>query len=217
MSSENDFRSPERNEDFNEDQEDQNDLNEEINDDEDLRESRVGRSGQWGDPTEPPLVEVSFEELLELQEELDDDDDTLGDLYNTANTDGSTEDVQQAMEQGLVYTPPTDPPVVPSDDLQGIEMAAGFASSIEDDYESRKLPGATGGEDSDVEIELRRALRFNSETMHLDDIRVHVREGIAYLRGTVDDEEDIALVEDFIRDLDVVDDVQNELETVDNG
>jgi hypothetical protein len=214
MSPKNDFRSPEPNDDFNEDQ---NDLNEEINDDEDLRESRVGRSGQWGDPTEPPLVEVSFEELLELQEELDDDDDTLGELYNTANTDGSTENVYQAMEQGLVYTPPTDPPVVPSDDLQGIEMAAGFASSIEDDYESRKLPGATGGEDSDVESELRRALRFNSETMHLDDIRIHVREGIAYLRGTVDDEEDIALVEDFIRDLDVVDDIENELETDDNS
>lgn len=212
MSSLNDFRNPKPNEDFSDDQ---NDLNEEINDDEDLRESRVGRSGQWGDPTEPPVVEVSFEELLELQEELDESDDTLGDLYNTANTDGSTENVQLAMDQGLVYTPPTDPPVVPSDDLQGIEMAAGFASSIEDDYESSKLAGSTGGEDSDVERELRRALRFNSETMHLDDVRVHVREGIAYLRGTVDDDEDIALVEDFIRDLDVVDDIENELETAD--
>jgi len=212
MSSLNDFRNPKPNEDFSEDQ---NDLNEEINDDEDLRESRVGRSGQWGDPTEPPVVEVSFEELLELQEELDESDDTLGDLYNTANTDGSTENVQLAMDQGLVYTPPTDPPVVPSDDLQGIEMAAGFASSIEDDYESSKLAGSTDGEDSDVERELRRALRFNSETMHLDDVRVHVREGIAYLRGTVDDDEDIALVEDFIRDLDVVDDIENELETAD--
>jgi len=190
--------------------------NEEINDDEELRESRVGRSGQWGDPTEAPVVEVSFEELLELQEELDEEAGLDDDLFNTANTDGSTENVHLAMDQGLVYTPPMDPPVVPSDDLQGIELAAGFGSSIEDSFEVRKLPGAAGGEDSDIESELRRALRFNSETMHLEDVRVYVREGIAYIRGTVDDEEDIAVVEDFIRDLDVVDDIQNELEADDN-
>jgi len=190
--------------------------NEEINDDEELRESRVGRSGQWGDLTEAPVVEVSFEELLELQEELDEEAGLDDDLFNTANTDGSTENVHLAMDQGLVYTPPMDPPVVPSDDLQGIELAAGFGSSIEDSFEVRKLPGAAGGEDSDIESELRRALRFNSETMHLEDVRVYVREGIAYIRGTVDDEEDIAVVEDFIRDLDVVDDIQNELEADDN-
>lgn len=207
MSPEDDFRSTEIHE----------ELNEEINDDEEVRESRVGRSGQWGDPTEAPVVEVSFEELLELQEELDEEASLDDDLYDTANTDGSTENVQLAMDQGLVYTPPMDPPVVPSDDLQGIELAAGFASSIEDSFASSKLPGSTGGEDSDVESDLRRALRYNSETMHLDDVRIYVREGIAFLRGTVDDEEDIAIVEDFIRDLDVVDDIQNELETADNN
>jgi osmotically-inducible protein OsmY len=66
--------------------------------------------------------------------------------------------------------------------------------------------------DSDIENDLRRALLHNSETTHLDDVRIYVRNGVAYLRGTVDDEEDIAIVEEFIRDLDVVDDVQIELE-----
>jgi len=184
---------------------------EEIDDDEELRDSRVGRSGQWGDPTEPPVVEVSFEEILELQDELDGEDE-MGDLYDTADTDGSTDNVQLAMDQGLVYNPPNDPPVVPSDDLQGIEIAAGFASSIEDDFETRDLPESLDEVDSDVESDLRKALRHNSETTHLDDVRIYVRNGIAYLRGTVDDEEDSDIVEEFIRDLDVVDDVQNELE-----
>jgi len=186
---------------------------EEIDDDEEVRESRVGRSGQWGDPTEAPVVEVSFEELLELQDE-DNHEDTMGDIFDTADTDGSTDNVQLAMDQGLVYTPPTDPPVIPSDGSQGIEMAAGFASSIEDDFETRDLPESLDDEDSDVENELRRALRHNSQTTHMDDVRIYVRDGIAYLRGTVDDDEDSDIVEEFIRDLDVVEDVQNELEVL---
>jgi hypothetical protein len=189
--------------------------NDDYEDDAELNDSRVGRSGQWGDPTDPPVVEVSFEEILELQEELE-GDDTLGDMIDTAHTDGSTENVQMAMDQGLVYSPPMDPPVIPSDDLQGVEMAAGFASSIEDDeIDVDDLPESVDEIDSDVETDIRKALRFNSETTHLDDVRVYVRNGIAYLRGTVIDEDDISLVEEFVRDLDAVDDIRNELETAD--
>lgn len=176
-----------------------------------LAEARTGESGQWGDPTEPPVVEISFEELMELQDELE-GDDSLGDLIDTAHSDGSTDNVQMAMEQGLVYTPPTDPPVVPSDDLQGVEIAAGFASSIEDEPEIANLPERVDDNDYDAEMDIRRALRYNSETSHLDDVRVYVRDGVAYLRGTVFDDDDLALVEDFITDLDVVDEIRNELE-----
>jgi hypothetical protein len=189
--------------------------NDDYEGDAELNDSRVGRSGQWGDPTDPPVVEVSFEEILELQEELE-GDDTLGDMIDTAHTDGSTENVQMAMDQGLVYSPPMDPPVIPSDDLQGVEMAAGFASSIEDDeLDVDDLPESVDEIDSDVEADIRKALRFNSETTHLDDVRVYVRNGVAYLRGTVIDEDDISLVEEFVRDLDAVDDIRNELETAD--
>jgi hypothetical protein len=184
---------------------------EEINDDEEILESRVGRSGQWGDPTDPPVVEVSFEEILELQDELE-GDDTLGDIIDTAHSDGSTENVQVAMDQGLVYTPPTDPPVVPSDDLQGAEIAAGFASSIEDELEVENLPESVDDNDADIEEDIRRLLRYNSETTHLDDVRVYVRNGVAYLRGTVMDDDDVSLVEEFVRDMDVVEEIENELE-----
>lgn len=187
---------------------------EEITDDEEILESRVGRSGQWGDPTDPPVVEVSFEEILELQDELE-GDDTLGDIIDTAHSDGSTNNVQVAMDQGLVYDPPTDPPVVPSDDLQGAEIAAGFASSIEDEPEVEDLPESVDDNDEDIEQDIRRELRYNSETTHLDDVRVYVRDGVAYLRGTVLDEDDISIVEEFVRDLDLVEEIENELEVAD--
>jgi hypothetical protein len=187
---------------------------EEINiTDEELQDSRVGRSGQWGDPTEPPVVEVSFEEILELQDELDENDTLMGDLRVTADTDGSTDNPELAWDQGLVYTPPFDPPVVPSDDLQNVEMAAGFATSIEEEPEIANLPPRVDDNDSDAEDDIRRALRYSAGTTSLDDVRVYVRNGIAYLRGTVLDDDDVALVEEVIRDLDIVDDIRNELET----
>jgi hypothetical protein len=173
--------------------------------------TRAGASGQWGDPTDPPVVEISFEELMEMQEELE-GDDTLGDIIDTAHTDGSTENVQMAMEQGLIYTPPLDPPVIASDDLQGAEIAAGFAASIEDDMADEKLAARLGNDDFDIETAIRRALRHNAETTHLDDVRTYVRNGVAYLRGTVFDDDELSLVEEFVRDLDLVDELHNELE-----
>ncbi|MCC6457750.1 MAG: BON domain-containing protein [Caldilineaceae bacterium] len=172
------------------------------------------RESQWGDPTDPPVVEVSLEEILELQDEME-GDDSLGDIIDTGTTDGSTNNVQMAMDQGLVWDPPTDPPVIPSDDLQGVEIAAGFASSIDGDdgdLEVENFPDRVDDNDSDLEDDLRRALRYNSETSHLENIRVYVRNGIVYLRGTVLDDDDISIVDEFIRDTKNVRGVRNELE-----
>jgi hypothetical protein len=176
---------------------------------------RNSNSGQWGDPTDPPIVEVSFEEILELQDEME-GDDTLGDIIDTAHTDGSTNNVQVAMDQGLVWDPPDDPPVVPSDGLQNVEIAAGFAHSIEDDnWDVEDFPDRVDGNDSDLEEELRLDLRHNSETSHLENVRIYVRNGIVFLRGTVLDDDDIAIVDEFVRDNDDVRDVRNELEVAD--
>lgn len=185
------------------------DSDEEFN--EEFNEDRAGRSGQWGDPTDAPVVEISFEEIMELQDELE-EDTTMGDLVDTAHTDGSTENVHLAMDQGLVYTPPTDPPVVPSDDLQNVEIAAGFASSIEDEPEIANLPERVDDNDTDAEDDIRRALLYNSETTHLDDVRVYVRDGVAYVRGSVFDDDDIAAIDALIRALDIVDEIQIELD-----
>lgn len=174
---------------------------------------RISSGSQWGDPTDPPVEEVSFEELMELREKLESEDVSTGDLISTQDTDGSTTDPALAQEQGLVYIPPSDPPVAPSDDLQGVEIAAGFASSMEEtDLDMLDLPERVDDNDSDLEDDIRTALRYNSETMHLDDVRVYVRNGIAYLRGTVVSEDDITIVDEMVRDIDAVVDVNNELE-----
>ncbi|HXF63972.1 MAG TPA: BON domain-containing protein [Caldilineaceae bacterium] len=173
---------------------------------------RVSSGSQWGDPTDAPTDEVSFEELMELQDELE-EETSWGDLIDTQHTDGSTDNVHLAMDQGLVYTPPHDPPVAPSDDLQGVEIAAGFASSMEEaDLDVEDLPERVDNNDSDLEENIRDALRYNSETMNLDDVRVYVRNGIVYLRGTVETDEDIAIVDELVRDIEGVVDVENELD-----
>ena len=174
---------------------------------------RESSGSTWGDPTDPPVVEVSFEELLELQDELDDEDTSWCDLIDTAHTDGSTDNVHLAMDQGLVYTPPHDPPVIPSDHPEGIEIAAGFATSMEDtELEAEVHPKRVEDNDADLEEKIRNALRYNSETTTLDNVRVYVRNGIAHLRGTVETDQDSETVEDLVLDIDGVLDVENELE-----
>lgn len=159
-----------------------------------------------------PIEEYSLEELEELEEERIRARDAEG-LIDTAATDGSTTNPQDAMEQGLVYEPPSDPPVIPSDTPQGIEMAAGFASSMEESNPDRwELPARVDNQDLDLEEDIQTALRYNSETGHLDDIEVTVRRGIVRLRGTVISDDDIAIVEYLVRELDGVVDVRNELE-----
>jgi hypothetical protein len=162
--------------------------------------------------SDAPEVEVSYEELEEILAEQVEDTMT-GNPIDTQHTDGSTDDPYVAQDQGLVYTPPSDPPVLPSDDWQGAEIAAGFATSMEEsDPDVEDLPDRVDNQDSDLAEDVATSLRYNSETSHLHHIRILVRNGIVRLRGTVFSNEDLAIVEEQVRDLAGVIDVQNELE-----
>jgi hypothetical protein len=155
----------------------------------------------------------SYEELEEVTDDLRKERDLKA--IDTAHTDGSTTDPHQAQEQGLVYDPPSDPPVLPSDDPQGAEVAAGFASSMEaSNPDVLDLPDRVDNQDLDLEENIQTALRNNSETSHLTDISVTVRNGIAHLNGHVVSEDDIAIVHYLVRDLDGVQDVRNNLVSV---
>ena len=161
---------------------------------------------------EAPTVELSLEEMDEVTEELNREQDATA-LIDTQHTDGSTTNPSEAVEQGLVYTPPHDPPVLPSDDLQGAEVGAGFAPSMEASNPDReRLPPRVDNNDLDVEDDIIAALRFNSETAHLHNINVAVQDGVAHLHGTVVSQDDIGIVEYLIRDLDGVTDVINQLQ-----
>ncbi|CAN5513714.1 hypothetical protein BH10CHL1_BH10CHL1_29680 [soil metagenome] len=162
-----------------------------------------------------PIVEVSLEELYE---EADDDDLAIEEIIDTKHTDGSTTNPQQAWEQGLVYTPPDDPPVIASDDPEGAEIAAGFSQSmeaLETDYNGS--PRRMDDSDLDLEEEIQEAFRYNSETAHLDlsKIEVHLNNGVVYLYGFVESNEDITVIDYLIRDLEGVVRVENFLEVED--
>jgi hypothetical protein len=127
-----------------------------------------------------------------------------------------TSDALEATEEGIPYQASSDPSVLPSDNLEGLEVAAGFAPSMEETSPDReRLPDRIEKGDLELEEHVRTELRDNSETGHLTDVEVSVSRGVVLLRGTVEDEDDIEVVEDIVRDLDGVWDVQNELRVPD--
>lgn len=157
-------------------------------------------------------IEVSYEAMEENVDEMRRNQET-GDVVDTRHTDGSTTNPVLAQEQGLVYIPPSDPPVLPSDDRQNVAMAAGFAQSMEETEPGIvELPERVAGNDLDLEQTIQTMLQNNSETAHLSDVHLRVREGIVFLAGHVDTLDDIAIVDEMLRDIRGVRDVRNRLE-----
>ena len=162
-----------------------------------------------------PVIEVSYEALEEEIAAARRRAET-GDVIDTAHSDGSTSNPVLAQKQGLVYRPPTDPPVLPSDDPQGAEVAAGFATSMEAVNPSVvDLPEHVEGNDLDLEQNIRTMLENNSETGNLTGIRLAVRNGIVFLAGSVTTRADIAIVDEMVRDMEDIVDVRNQLEVAD--
>lgn len=138
-------------------------------------------------------------------------------VADTQHSDGSTFNPSVADEQGLVYTPPTDPPVIPGDDLQSGDVGAGFAPSMEEtDPNAAVLPNRVDNNDWDLVRDIEEALRVNSETHHLE-LTVEVTDGIVTVRGSVETADDIGRAEAIIADLDGVRDVVSEVELADES
>lgn len=126
--------------------------------------------------------------------------------------DDLTSDWQEASEEGYPYLAPSDPPVLPSQDLEGARIAAGFAPSMEESHPDQEVkPARVEKGDLELEEHVYEVLRDNSETQHLTDVEVCVSEGVVSLRGTVQSEDDIAIVDDIVSDLDGVRAVRNDL------
>jgi hypothetical protein len=145
---------------------------------------------------------------VDIEEEL-----AVDELIDTQHTEGHTYNPQQAAEEGLTYTPPSDRPVVPSeDDLQGAEIAAGFAPSMEDSAPGAEvLPPRVNNNDLDLQDNVYLALRNNSETGHLTNVKVQVNQGVVSLLGTVFSEDDLPRVYTIVSGLDGVVEVRNHL------
>lgn len=138
-------------------------------------------------------------------------------VSDTQHSDGSTYNPSVAQEQGLVYTPPTDPPVIPGDNYESGEIGAGFAPSMEEaNPNASDLPEHVDNNDWDLVRDIEEALRVNSETHHLD-LAVQVTNGTAIVRGTVETADDIGRAERIIAELDGVRDVISEVELADES
>jgi hypothetical protein len=105
--------------------------------------------------------------------------------------DGETTDVLVAIEEGEVWIPPSDPPTVPSDDPQGIQIAAGTGVSADDEpYDDDHRSGELDEEGS-MNARVREALRADAATTTLADrLEIAVVGSTAIIRGEIDGIED---------------------------
>ncbi len=157
--------------------------------------------------------EVSLEELDEsLREEERDAEMAVGGPIDTQHSDGSAYYPLEAQQQGLVYIPPDDPPVLPSDDLQQVEMAAGFGKDVEfEDPRARRSPDRLKGNDWDLQAEIMSILHKSSLTNQMTDVQVRVRNGVAHLSGAVETLDDVDVVCSVVQTAPGITDVQEEL------
>lgn len=109
------------------------------------------------------------------------DQDGLADPGEAAGPSGGWEDPAESGDE--VYVPPTDP-VVTTDRHGVTQVLGGFSSdSMEELGVARSSDGTLG--DEAIRDAVRRELREDASTTDLQHIRVEVRGGVVYLRGTV--------------------------------
>jgi hypothetical protein len=157
--------------------------------------------------------EISYEALEERLEEEErafefDEDGPV----DTQRGDGTAYYPLKAQQQGLVYDPPDDPPILPSDAPEGIEIAAGFAKETQlEDPRGEDVPQRFAGADWDIQARIVAVLHKSSLTNQMTGIQVEVRDRVAYLSGNVDTLDDIKVVCSTIEQVEGVVDVEEEL------
>ncbi len=125
--------------------------------------------------------------------------------------DAATTDVYEAIDAGEIYTPPEDPPTLPSRSQSDVDMGIGFASSADDaPLDEEEVPARFATSDAEIADRVREALRLHASTTALP-ILVRVRDGVVTLRGRVEDLDDIAVVEDIVSDVEGVEEVRDQL------
>jgi hypothetical protein len=149
------------------------------------------------------------------------DPDVVSSLDEAADSelrDGETDDPLVAIEEGQVYVPPSDPPTVPSDDPQGIDVAGG--TGVESTDERYDDDHGDGGEldEGDVNGRIRDAIRNDAATSLLADrLEIAVVGSTAILRGVVDDVSDGDALATVIEQVDGIDEVRDETEVASLG
>lgn len=132
-----------------------------------------------GNPTVTDIYQMDNDERSDM---IDPEDESLDTLTNANLREGETDDVMEAIEEGLSYVPPIDPPVQADSD-------ADFEQADADEQGNEPVASLA----SQVHVRLIH----DSATAQLAH-RIHVREveaGVIELSGVVDDltDEDLLL------------------------
>ena len=129
------------------------------------------------------------------------------------NDDIGTTDPSEAADGEEPYYPPTDPVVRPVRRTEGdLEITGGFSTgSLDRPIEADPPPERLRDGDDEIARRVRTALREDAATTDLP-IKVVVRDGVAYLRGTVESLEDVEQAEAVAGQVEGVVEVQEELD-----
>jgi hypothetical protein len=126
-----------------------------------------------------------------VHDDLPGDPESLEMLTELELRDGETDDAAVASDEGLTYVPPIDPPTVPSDNLEGAEVASGFGvSAIDEPYDRDHHDSFELGDD-EMAARVYEAIRADSATtQYAEAVVISAVGGVVTLRGEVADLED---------------------------
>lgn len=123
--------------------------------------------------------------------------------------DVGTTNSEVAAAEAIPYFPPTDPVVhVDADDPEGLEVVGGFSATSMDDLSVNN--DTTVPRDDDITDAVMRELREDALTIDLA-VQADTRNGIVFLRGTVETMEDAENAEAVARRVEGVQDVVEQL------
>lgn len=176
------------------------------------RESLTGEDALRGEENGPDDgsddIEVYPEELAATA-----GDYTVDEFVDDELSQGQTNVPSEAIEDGLSYSPPSDPAVMPSEEPDSAEVGTGFAPSMEESGpDVDELPPHVDNNDLELEEDVYVALRNNSETAHLDNIDVRVADAVVYLRGSVPEQDDLGQGYAIVSELEGVREVVSRVE-----
>ena len=143
---------------------------------------------------------------------------SLDAITDTELRDGETDDPIVAIEEGLTYVPPSDPPVIASDDPEGIAVAAGLSSGSADEPFDLDHRSSDQIDESELNALVRDAIRADAATAeYADRVRIAVIGGTVVIRGTVEDIDDADAIAAVAEQVAGVREVRDETEVASLG
>jgi hypothetical protein len=129
-----------------------------------------------------------------------------------------TDDPLVAIEDGFVYVPPSDPPVMPSDAPGGIDVAAGIGTGDLDEPFDDSHRRSENLDEGDFNARIRDALRSDGSTAELADrLVIAVVGSTVVIRGQVDEIDDGDAIAAVVETVPGVTEVRDETEVASLG